>query len=118
MFTHPSLLRQLTLVSDHLRRAGESDWARRVVQAADRLRKTGWTDSGKQALQDLFETQPTLDSVNFGAEHERRLGGRLGVLEANERFIGLRVKLKELGTLPLRTAPQPGVPRLRSPDLA
>ena len=118
MFTHPSLLRQLTLVSEQLRRAGESAWARRVVVTADRIRKSGWTDSGSQALRELFETPPSLDSVNFGAEHERRLGGYQGVLAANERMLALRVKLKELGTFPVKAAPDPGVPRLRSPDLA
>jgi len=118
MFTHPSLLRQLTLVSEQLRRAGESAWARRVVQAADKLRKSGWTDTGKQALQELFDTPPSLDSVHFGAEHERRLGGLQGVAQANESFSVLRVKLKELGTFPLKAAPAPGLPRLRSPDLA
>ena len=119
MFTHPSLLRQLTRAAEHLRRSGEADWARRVVVAGDAIRKMGWTESGRQALQDLFEADPSLDSLSFGgAEHERRVGGPLGVRDANEALSEIRITLKELAALPLRAAIAPGTPRLRSPDLA
>ena len=118
MFTHPSLLRQLTRTAEHLRRSGEPDWARKAVVAADAVRKMGWTDSGRLAVQALFDADPSLDSVSFGAEHERRLGGPLGVNDANQHLSELRIGLKELATLPLRAAIAPGTPRLRSPDLA
>ena len=118
MFTHPALLRHLTLTADHLRRAGESAWARRMVMTADRVRKSGWTEHGKAALQELFEAPPLFEALNLGAEHERRLGGPQGVSDANLRLSELRVLLKEMGTLPLRASLDPGAPRQRSPDLA
>jgi hypothetical protein len=118
MFTHPALLRQLTLTADHLRRGGEGAWARRVVQTADALRKLGWTDLARQRFMDLYDEEPRFDSVSFGAEHERKLGGPLGVTEANIRLSDLRVKLKELATHPTQKEPDPDLVRARSPDLA
>lgn len=118
MFTHPALLRQLTLTADHLRRGGEAAWARRVVQTADALRKLGWTEMATQRFLELYEGEPRFESVSFGAEHERRLGGPLGVQEANVRLTELRVTLKELATHPTQQAPDPEVTRARSPDLA
>src|SRR5947208_3008045 len=107
MFTHPALLRQLTMTADHLRRGGETAWARRVVQAADALRKLGWTDAAVARFSELFESDPGLDAVMFGSEHERRLGGPQGVGEANFRLSELRVKMKELATHPTQESPDP-----------
>lgn len=118
MFTHPALLRQLTMTADHLRRGGETAWSRRVVLAADTIRKMGWTDAAVRSFAGLFETDPGLDAVNFGAEHERRLGGPHGVDDANRRLSELRIKIKELATHPTRESPDPEVRRPRSPDLA
>jgi hypothetical protein len=117
MFTHPSLLRQLKATAEHLRRAGEMDWARRVVQAGDHVRKSGWTAAGKKGLDALFAGDGALDAVSFGVEHERRLGGPVGVGEANQRLSELRLGLKDLGSLPLRAEPNPDLPVQRSPDL-
>ncbi len=118
MFNHPALLRQLNLCAEELRRGGETAWARRLVVAADLVRRSGWCDTGKAAVDALFSVEPGLDSVMLGAEHERRLGGPVGVADANIRISELRNKLKELAAAPLRQAPPPGAPRQRSPDLA
>jgi hypothetical protein len=118
MFTHPALLRQLTLTADHLRRGGETAWARRVVSTADELRKLGWTDAARAHFLQLYETDPGLDAAGFGTEHERRLGGPQGVAEANLRLSELRAALKELAMHPTKDAPDPELRRPRSPDLA
>jgi hypothetical protein len=118
MFTHPSLLRQLKATADQLRKAGEMDWARRVSQSGDLVRKSGWTAAGKRGLDMLFAGDGALDSVSFGVEHERRLGGPQGTAQANQRLSELRQGLKELATLPLRAEPNPDAPVQRSPDLA
>jgi plasmid stabilization system protein ParE len=117
MFTHPALLRQLTLCADHLRRGGETAWARRVVQAADSMRKLGWTDAARAHYGQLFEGEAHLDTVGFGSEHERRLGGPQGVAEANARLAELKSKIKELASHPTKEAPDPELRRQRSPDL-
>ncbi|MES2201218.1 MAG: hypothetical protein V4498_03100 [candidate division FCPU426 bacterium] len=117
MFNHPALLRQLNLCAEQLRRAGESDWSRRVLAAGDQVRRSGWTETGKVAVDLLFSADPGLDSVLFGAEHERRLGGPVGVADANGRMSELRDRLKQLAAYPLRQALAPGAPRQRSPDL-
>jgi hypothetical protein len=117
MFTHPALLRQLTLAADHLRKGGEAAWARRLVGAADAVRKLGWTDAALGPIHELFKAEPGLDSVSFGAEHERRVGGPQGAAEANARLSEMRIKIKELALHPVKGAPDPEVRRPRSPDL-
>ncbi len=116
MFTHPALLRELTLTSELLRRSGEGAWARRVTQAADGLRRSGWTDEGLRLVKDLQRGEPGLHQVSFGAEHLRQAGGEAGVAQANARLERHRRKLAELIELPTREAP--AGPRQRSPDLA
>lgn len=118
MFTHPALLRQLTLCADQLRRGGEAAWARRVVQTADAMRKLGWTEASRGRFGELFEVDPRLESVLFGAEHERRLGGPQGVADANAKLADMRTKIKELATHPTQDSPDPELKRPRSPDLA
>ena len=115
MFTHPALLRELTLVSELLRRGGEAQWSRRVIQAADSLRKSGWTEAGAQVIRDLKRGEPGLHQVSFGTEHLRYVGGEAGVAAANARLERHRIRLEELMALPTREAQQG--PRLRSPDL-
>jgi hypothetical protein len=116
MFTHPSLLREMTLLAEFLRRSGEGDWARRVIQAADAIRKSGWTEQGGAHLQSLFKGEPSLFHVSFGAEHARWLpAGELD--RANQRLERHRLKLADLGTQPHIQPPAAG-PRQRSPDLA
>jgi hypothetical protein len=115
MFTHPALLRELTLTAEHLRRNGETEWSRRVVQSTEGLRKHGWTDEGQRHYRELFTGRPSLDQVRFGPEHHRLTGGEDGAERANVRLEKHRLKLAELAALPVR-APQPGR-RQRSPDL-
>jgi hypothetical protein len=115
MFTHPALLRELVLTADVLRRNGEAEWARRVVQASDDLRRTGWTDSGLKVLRGLSEGERGLNQVSFGAEHLRAAGGPEAISKANERLERHRRKIEDLASLPVR-AQQAG-PRPRSPDL-
>jgi hypothetical protein len=116
MFTHPALLRELNLISDLLRRGGEGQWSRRIVQAADGLRKAGWTPAGAELIRDLRRGEPGLMQLSFGAEHLRFVGGAAGLAKANERLDLHRRKLEDLMALPTRQA-QPG-PRPKSPDLA
>jgi hypothetical protein len=116
MFTHPALLRELTLLADFLRRNGEAEWSRRVVQAADGVRKAGWTADGHQRVQALFAGDRNLHSVSFGAEHHRWVGGESGVHRANDRLDQHRRKVQDLSTHPVHQAPAQG-PRQRSPDL-
>lgn len=116
MFTHPALLRELTLCAEHLRRNGESEWSRRVVVTAEALRRSGWTEEGHRHFRALFDGDPSLNQARFGPEHQRHTGGEAGAQLANQRLERYRVKLAELGALPVRSAPQG--PRLRSPDLA
>jgi hypothetical protein len=118
MFSNPSLLRQLTLTAEQLRRGGEGAWARRLVQTADQIRKIGWTDDAQKELTGLFEADPGLESVTFGAEHERRLNGPAGVSAANIRLSELRLVIRELAAHPTKQGPPPGEARKRSPDLA
>ena len=114
MFTHPALLRELTLLADFLRRSGESDWSRRVVVVADAIRKTGWTEAGAAHAQSLFKGEPNIYQVTFGAEHARFLGNSTG-LQATERLEKMRLRVLDLAAQPL-VATETG-PRLRSPDL-
>jgi hypothetical protein len=114
MFTHPALLRELTMLADFLRRSGESDWSRRVVVVADAIRKSGWTEAGAAHAQTLFKGEPNIYQVSFGAEHARFLGASTG-LQANARLEQLRLKVLELAAQPLVAAPSG--PRQRSPDL-
>lgn len=116
MFTHPALLREMNLVAEHLRKHGEADWSRRVVLSADALRKCGWTAEGLRHFRELFDGSPSLNGVRFGPEHHRQTGGEAGAERANARLERYRLKLAELGALPVRSAP--AGPRLRSPDLA
>jgi hypothetical protein len=115
MFTHPALLRELTLTAEHLRRYGETEWSRRVVQTAERLRRVGWTEEGRRVLRELFDGSPSLHGVRFGPEHARHTGGEEGAERANRRLELHRLKLAELGSLPTHGAPLG--PRRRSPDL-
>jgi hypothetical protein len=116
MFSHPALLRELTLTAEHLRRHGEGQWSRRVVESTEALRKSGWTQQGLQAFRALFDGSPSLNQVRFGPEHQRLTGGEAGAERANQRLERHRLKLAELGALPVRPAPT-GL-RQRSPDLA
>jgi hypothetical protein len=116
MFTHPALLRELTLMADLLRRSGEAEWSRRAVQAADGVRKAGWTEAGAAHARGLFAGDRSLHSVSFGAEHHRWVGGEPGVHRANDRLERHRLKLLDLMNHPVQ-APEEG-PRKRSPDLA
>lgn len=116
MFTHPALLREMTVTAEFLRRGGEVEWARRVVGAADQVRRLGWTEAGHQALRSLWDSDPSIESVTFGAEHERHLGGPVQSAQANERLSRHRAKLTDLAQQRLAQSPAPG-PRLRSPDL-
>ena len=106
------------MTADHLRRGGETAWSRRVVQVSDQMRKLGWTDAARLKFCELWESDPNLESVSFGAEHERRLTGPQGVADANLRLVELKIKLKELAAHPVQGAPDPEVKRPRSPDLA
>lgn len=116
MFTHPALLRELTMTAEHLRRNGEAEWSRKVVLSTEGLRKHGWTEAGKRHYRELFDGRPSLDHVRFGPEHHRLTGGEAGAEQANARLEKHRLKLAELAALPVRAA-QAG-PRQRSPDLA
>ena len=116
MFTHPALLRELTLLADHLRRSGESAWSRRVVVVADAIRKSGWTEAGALHAQSLFRGEPNLYQVSFGAEHARWLSAVNTAQHANEKLEQLRMRVLELAAQPL-VAAETG-PRERSPDLA
>ena len=116
MFTHPALLRELTLLAELLRRNGEAEWSRRTVQAADGVRKAGWTAAGAAHARSLFAGDRNLHSVSFGAEHLRWVGGEPGIPRANERLERHRLKVLDLMTHPVQ-APEEG-PRKRSPDLA
>ncbi|HTB21148.1 MAG TPA: hypothetical protein VK914_00425 [bacterium] len=116
MFTHPALLRELNQIADLLRRSGEGQWAQRVVQASDGLRKTGWTAPGLALVRDLEKGEPGLHQISFGTEHLRQLGSLAGLALANERLERHRLRLKELMELPTREV-QTG-PRPKSPDLA
>ena len=115
VFTHPALLRELNQISELLRRSGEGQWAQKVVQASEALRKTGWTEAGLGLIRGLEQGEPGLHQVSFGAEHHRFLGGAAGVAPANERLERHRRKLKDLMELPTREI-QAG-PRAKSPDL-
>jgi hypothetical protein len=115
MFTHPSLLRELTLLADFLRRSGEHEWSRRVVTVADKIRKTGWTDAGAGHVDSLFRGEPNLYQVTFGAEHARWLSTEADLAKAKDRLEQLRLKVQDLATQPL-VAAETG-PRPRSPDL-
>jgi hypothetical protein len=116
MFTHPALLRELTLMAELLRRSGEAEWSRRTVGAADAMRKAGWTEAGAAHARSLFVGDRNLHSVSFGAEHHRWVGGEPGVHRANERLERHRLRVLDLMTHPVQ-APVEG-PRKRSPDLA
>jgi hypothetical protein len=118
MFTHPALLRQLTVMADLVRKSGEGAWARRILSAGDRIRKLGWCAAAKSELQALFDGEPKLESLNFGSEHERRLGGASGCSSSNTRLMEMRNGLRELMNLPLREAPDATAVRAKSPDLA
>jgi hypothetical protein len=115
MFTHPALLRELNLTAELLRRSGETQWSRRINQAADGLRKMGWTAQGIELIRDLQRGQGGLNQVNFGAEHHRQLGGEAGAARANQSLERHRLKLEQLMELPTRTAPEGARPK--SPDL-
>ncbi len=115
MFTHPALLRELNFLSEHLRRSGEADWSRRVVQVADRIRKSGWTEAGAAHARSLFTGEPNLYQVSFGAEHARRLTAETDAQKANQKLDRHRDRVLDPGTQPL-VAAETG-PRLRSPDL-
>ena len=116
MFTHPALLRELTLMAELLRRSGEAEWSRRTVQATDGVRKAGWTAMGAGHVRALFGGERSLHSVSFGAEHHRWVGGEPGVHKANDRLERHRLRVLELMEHPVQ-APEEG-PRKRSPDLA
>ena len=104
------------MTADFLRSCGEKEWARTVVQAADGLRKQGWTDAGKGAVEKIFCSDPSLGSVTFGTEHGRWLGGETGQEEANKKFSILCQKIRDLMTLDTRELPAIQ-DRKRSPDL-
>jgi hypothetical protein len=115
MFTHPALLREMTLLADFLRRSGAGEWSRIVVQTADSVRKTGWTDEGHKRVQSLFSGDTGLHQVSFGVEHHRQVGGEAGAAKANARLERFRMKLSELAAQPTVAAVQG--PRPKSPDL-
>ena len=115
MFTHPALLRELTLLADFLRRSGESEWSRKVVGVADKIRKTGWTEAGAGHVQSLFRGEPNLYHVTFGAEHARWLSTAADLAKAQGRLEQLRLKVQDLATQPLVAAESGERPR--SPDL-
>ncbi len=115
MFTHPALLREMTALADHLRRHGEADWSRKVIVAADGIRKAGWTEAGLRHAQSLFKGEPNLYQVSFGEEHARWLAAGAAP-KANERLEHLRLRVLELTEQPV--VPAEAGPRLRSPDLA
>jgi hypothetical protein len=117
MFTHPALLKQLKLAAALTRQAGATDWARRLVTSADAVRKHGWTEKGFEAYQSLFQGDGNFDSLSFGIEHSRRLGGPEGIASANQELSELRQELKIQASLGLRDTPAPGTWRPRSPDL-
>ena len=116
MYSHPALLRELTLCADLLRRSGEAAWARVLLQTTDRLRKSGWTEAGRQVVLELFEQDPGIEAVSFGSEHGRWLKGPAAVEAANTALRARLDHIKALGAEP-RVLPEPG-PRKRSPDLA
>ena len=116
MFTHPALLRELTLLAELLRRNGEAEWSRRTVQAADGVRKAGWTAAGGASVRALFGGEGSLHSVSFGAEHHRWVGGEAGAHRANERLQRHRQRVLELMEHPFHAVEEG--PRKRSPDLA
>lgn len=118
MFTHPALLRQLNQVTELLRKAGEGEQARRMAQAAEALRRQGWTAPALEALKGALHAHPPFDAFSFCDLHERRLGSPDAVLEANSRLREARARLKEHMELPLRQPLPPDAPRPRSPDLA
>jgi hypothetical protein len=115
MFTHPALLRELNLIADLLRRGGEGLWSRRVTQAADGLRKSGWTAEGQALVRELYRGEPGLGQFSFGAEHLRPIGGPGPLEKANASLARHRLKLEDLMALPVKAA-QTG-PRPKSPDL-
>ena len=115
MFTHPALLREMNALADFLRRHGEADWSRRVIVAADGIRKSGWTEAGLRHAQALFKGEPNIYQVSFGEEHARWLAAG-DAARANERLEQLRLRVLELAEQPV-VAAEAG-PRLRSPDLA
>ena len=115
MFTHPALLRELTLLADFLRRSGESEWSRKVVTVADRVRKSGWTEAGAAHVQGLFRGDPNLYQVTFGAEHARWLSTAADLAKAQDRLEQLRLKVQDLAAQPLVAAESGARPR--SPDL-
>ena len=115
MFTHPSLLREMNQLAEFLRRSGEAEWSRRVVQTADSVRKSGWTDEGCRRVQGLLNGDVNLHQVSFGAEHHRQVGGDAGAIKANARLERLRLKVAELAAQPTIAAVQG--PRPKSPDL-
>jgi len=115
MFTHPSLLRELTLLAELLRRSGEAEWSRRAVQAADGVRKAGWTEAGAGHVRALFGGDRNLHSVSFGVEHHRWVGGEPGAHRANDRLERHRLRVLDLMAHPVHS-PADGR-RLRSPDL-
>ncbi len=104
------------MTADLLRRGGEAEWARRVVGTTDQIRKLGWTQAGHQTLRLLWDVEPSIESVTFGAEHARRLSDPAQSAQANERLSLHRSRIVALAEQGLVTAPAPG-PRLRSPDL-
>ena len=114
LFTHPALLRELTLLAELLRRSGEGEWSRRTVQAADGLRKSGWTAAGGASARALF-AGGGLHTVSFGAEHHRWVGGEAGARSANDRLQRHRQRVLELMEHPVHAAEEG--PRKRSPDL-
>jgi hypothetical protein len=115
VFTHPALLREMTLLADFLRRSGEHDWSRKVVAAADRIRKSGWTEAGAGHVDGLFRGEPNLYQVTFGAEHARWLSSPADLAKAQARLEQLRLKVQDLATQPLVAAESGARPR--SPDL-
>ncbi|MGH7441327.1 MAG: hypothetical protein ACREKE_01500 [bacterium] len=111
MFSHPALLRELNQFADFLRRSGEAQWSRRILQASDELRRHGWTEAGAAPIRALQRGESGLDKLVFGEEHRRFLGSVAGFQRATEQLDAHRARLERLLELPtkvLASAPESG----------
>src|SRR3954470_9898223 len=118
MFTHPALLRKINMTAEFLRNCGEGEWARRLTAAAERVRKSGWTDEAGKLFQALFSGEPSLHQLTLGAERRTRLDSMgLDTEAANLRLSKLREQLAELAQTPTVPERNPEVKPKRSPDL-
>ena len=113
MFTHPALLRELNTIAELLRLGGETERARTVVQAADLLRRSGWTPAGAQAIKHLRATQEAFSQTGFGAGHAR--WSPVDLERMSDRLRRHWDRSTELASLPTEAMPV-GL-RQRSPDL-